>query len=203
MSSYVDWIGAQGDDGDPAENALSMGQPVESQTDQQSISESSPGSAFWQKLPAHSFPGQPPEPGDAQLNDDPLDRNPDLCMYRKRTVSLLRRYVRFSLETGRLPSFIGREFFRVKVSYYTAATFEDRVILVRDVEKSLGRLEYWDQQLIVRIILQEHSQEQTARILHWGLRTIERRLPQVLDLLSEDFLRVGLLAEASKGGSSR
>jgi hypothetical protein len=54
-------------------------------------------------------------------------------------------------------------------------------------------LEYWDQQLVVRIILQEHSQEKTARILQCGLRTIERRLPMVLDLLSEDFLRVGLL----------
>jgi DNA-directed RNA polymerase specialized sigma24 family protein len=91
---------------------------------------------------------------------------------------------------------VGREFVRAKVTYYSATTFEDRVIFVRDVEKSLDRLEYWDQQLIARIILQEHSQEQAARILHWGLRTVERRLPQALDLLSEDFLRVGLLAEA-------
>ena len=116
-------------------------------------------------------------------------------MYRKRTVGLLRRYLRFSLETGRLPSFIGREFFRAKVSYYAATTFEDRVILVRDVEKSLDRLEYWDQQLIVRIILQEHSHEKAARILQCSRSTVERRFPMVLDLLSEDFLRVGLLAE--------
>ena len=51
-------------------------------------------------------------------------------MYRSRTVSLLRRYVRFSLETGRLPSFVGREFFRAKMTCYTATTFEDRVIFV-------------------------------------------------------------------------
>jgi DNA-directed RNA polymerase specialized sigma24 family protein len=80
------------------------------------------------------------------------------------------------------------------VTCYTATTFEDRVIFVRDVESCLNRLEYWDQQLIARIILQEYAQEQAARILHCGLRTVERRLPQVLDLLSEDFLRVGLLA---------
>jgi DNA-directed RNA polymerase specialized sigma24 family protein len=114
-------------------------------------------------------------------------------LYRKRTVGMLRRYMRFSIETGRLPSLVGREFFRAKVTYYTATTFEDRVIFVRDVENCLNRLEYWDQQLIARIILQEHGQEQAARILHCGLRTVERRLPQVLDLLSEDFLRVGLL----------
>ena len=103
-----------------------------------------------------------------------------------------------------MPSFVGRECFRAKISFYTSATFEDRVIFVRDVEKSLERLAYGDQQLIARTIFQEHSQEQTARILRWGLRTVERRLPQVLDLLSEDFLRVGLLAAMPpKKGSSQ
>jgi len=75
-------------------------------------------------------------------------------------VGLLRRYMRISIETGRLPSLLGREFFRAKVTYYTAATFEDRVIFVRDAEKCINRLEGWDQQLIARIILQEYGQEQ-------------------------------------------
>jgi hypothetical protein len=175
MSGFVGWIGAQADEGDPAEIVLNVGQTVRP----------SPGD-----LPAHNFPDRLAE---EVQQDNPLDRNPDLWLYRRRTVGLLRRYVRFSLETGRLPSLVGREFFRAKVTYYRATTFEDRVIFVRDVEKSLDRLEYWDQQLIARIILQEHSQEQAARILHWGLRTVERRLPEVLDLLSEEFLRVGLL----------
>jgi hypothetical protein len=201
MSGYVDWIGAAADEPDP--DALNSRPPF-SQGDERSLDESSPGREPWQELPAHDFPARMAVPDEAQLEDDPLDRNPDLWMYRKRTVALLRRYWRFSLETGRLPSFVGREFFRSKVTCYTATTFEDRVIFVRDVEKSLERLEYWDQQLIARIIFQEHSQEQAARSLHWGLRTIERRLPLALDLLSEDFLRVGLLAEApSRGGLSR
>jgi DNA-directed RNA polymerase specialized sigma24 family protein len=133
-------------------------------------------------------------PDNAQPEEDPLDRNPDLWIYRKRTVGLLRRYMRFSIETGRLPSLVGREFFRAKVTYYTATTFEDRVIFVRDVEKCLNRLEHWDQQLIARIILQEYGQEQAARILHCSRSKVARRLPEVLDLLSEDFLRVGLLS---------
>jgi hypothetical protein len=200
--SFVEWIGAQADDPDPGDALKSREAFLHA--DEQSPSESSPGGARGQELPAHNFPAGLSVPSEAQLEDDPLDRNPDLWMYRSRTVALLRRYVRFSLETGRLPSFVGREFFRAKVTYYTATTFEDRVIFVRDVEKSLERLEYWDQQLIARVIFEEHSQERAARIMHWGLRTIERRLPQVLDLLSEDFLRVGLLAAMpSKGGSSR
>ena len=88
---------------------------------------------------------------------------------------------------------VGREFFRAKITSYPAVTFEDRVIFVRDVEKCLNRLEYWDQQLIARVVLQEHSQEKAARILHCCRKTVQRRLPQVLDLLSETFLNVGLL----------
>jgi hypothetical protein len=189
MSSFVEWIAAESEE-DEEENGLNMGQPS-GPADEESSGECSGRSEAWPTLCAHDFPAGLP---DAVEQDDPLDRNPDLWLYRKRTVGLLRRYMRFSIETGRLPSLVGREFFRAKVTYYTATTFEDRVIFVRDVENCLNRLKYWDQQLIARIILQEHGQEQAARILHCGLRTVERRLPQVLDLLSEDFLRVGLLA---------
>ena len=193
MRGIVDWIGAQADEPD-RKDVLNVHTPfaVEEKT---SFSAALPECVPWLELRAHNFPARLSPPTEAQLQDDPLDRNPDLWMYRGRTLSLLRRYMRFSMETGRLPSFIGRECFRAKVSCYTATTFEDRVIFVRDVEKSLERLEYWDQQLIGRIVLQEYEQEQAARILHCGLRTVERRLPQVIDLLSEDFLRVGLLAE--------
>jgi hypothetical protein len=178
--------------------------PLFEPTDERTPCESSPTPAPWQDLPAHNFPERLSDPAEAQLEDDPLDRNPDLWMYRKRTVALLRRYLRFSLETGRLPSFVGREFFRTKVTCYTTTTFEDRVIFVHDVEKSLERLEYWDQQLIARIIFQENSHEHAAHILHCSRSTVERRFPFLLDLLSEDFLRVGLLAEApSKGRFSQ
>ena len=195
MSGLVDWIGAEADDSAP-EDALASGSPLA--PEDEPPGESSPAGAC-EELPAHDSPAGLNVPDHARLEDagpedDPLDRNPDLWLYRKRTVGLLRRYMRFSLETGRLPSFVGREFFRAKVTYYTATTFEDRVIFVRDVERCLDRLECWDQQLIVRIILQEHSQEQTARILQCSRSSVARRLPEVLDRLSEDFLRVGLLA---------
>ena len=198
MRGFVEWMAAEAEGEQPGGPKMD-----ESSLSESSLSESPPKSATWEMLPAHNFPAQrlPDEEG---MEDDPLDRNPDLWLYRKRTVGLLRRYMRFSLETGRLPSLVGREYFRAKVTYYTAATFEDRVIFVRDMERSLARLEYWDQQLVVRIILQEHSQEQTARILQCNRKTVQRRLPVVLDLLSEDFLKVGLLvAVPSKRELSR
>jgi hypothetical protein len=200
MRGIVDWIGAQADEPDPGDV---LNGPLET-GDQPIIRKGLPGEALWQSLPAHNFPAQLNAPTETQLQDEPSDRNPDLWMYRRRTVSLLRRYMRFSLETGRLPSFVGREFFRAKVTSYRATTFEDRVIFVSDVEKSLERLAYWDQQLIGRIILQEYEQEDAARVLHCSRSTVQRRLLEVLDLLSEDFLRVGLLAEGtSRDRSSR
>jgi hypothetical protein len=202
MRGIVDWIGAQADEPDP-KDVLHAELPIVPE-DEPSLSEALPECVPWQELRAHNFPAQLSPPTEAQLQDDPLDRNPDLWMYRRFTVALLRRYMRFSLETGRLPSFIGRELFRAKVTFYTATTFEDRVIFVRDVEKSIERLAHWDQQLIGRVILQEYEHEHAARILNCSRSTVQRRLLEVLDLLSEDFLRVGLLAEkTSRDRSSR
>jgi DNA-directed RNA polymerase specialized sigma24 family protein len=193
MSGLISWIGAQADEPGPEDDTEGNRQPITPEQDAQSRDTSSPGTESLEKFPAHDFTEHVVF-DEARLEDDPLDRNPDLWQYRKRTVALLRRYLRFSLETGRLPSFMGREFFRAKVTSYSGSTFEDRVIFVRDVEMCLNRLEYWDRQLVVRVILQEHNHEQAAFILHCCRKTVTRRTAQVLDLLSEDFLRVSLLA---------
>ena len=39
-----------------------------------------------------------------------IGRDPDLWLYRERTLGMLRRYQRLSVEVGRLPSLLGREF---------------------------------------------------------------------------------------------
>src|SRR5579864_5370655 len=114
-------------------------------------------------------------------------------IYRGRTVAMLRRYMRYSIETGRLPSLLGREFFRAKVTSYTVVTFEDRVIFVHDMEKCLERLDEFSRQLIARHVLQEHDQVATARLLHCTERTVRRLTPYALDQLSEILLKVGLL----------
>lgn len=119
--------------------------------------------------------------------------DPNLIFYRDRTLALLRRYERLSVETGRLPSVLGREFFRAKVTSYRAATFEDVVIFVHDVERSLEKLDWFEQQLIARIVLQDYSQEEAAGILQCGLRTVERRYPEAVDHLSRIFLDCGIL----------
>jgi hypothetical protein len=114
-------------------------------------------------------------------------------IYRARTVAMLRRYMRYSLETGRLPSLLGREFFRAKVTSYTVVTFEDRVIFVHDMEKCLDKLDEFSRQLIARHILQEHDQAATGKLLNCTERTVRTYVPITLDLLSDILLEVGLL----------
>ena len=83
------------------------------------------------------------------------ERAADIWLYRSRTAALLRRYLRFSIEVGRLPSILGRELFRSKVTSYRLASFEDAVIFVYDVERALNQLNTFGQLLIATIIFQE------------------------------------------------
>lgn len=123
-------------------------------------------------------------------------------IYRGRTVGMLRRYMRYSIETGRLPSLLGREFFRANVTAYTVVTFEDRVIFVHDMERCLGKLDEFSRQLIARHVLQEHDQAATARLLNCAERTVRTYVPMALDLLSDILLEVGLL-ERMDGNSQK
>jgi RNA polymerase sigma factor (sigma-70 family) len=130
-----------------------------------------------------------PEEGYEELRDEDRERR----IYRARTVVMLRRYMRYSLETGRLPSLLGREFFRAKVTKYQVTTFEDRVIFVHDMERCLERLDEFSRQILARVVLQEYDHWETARLLGCTRMTVHRRLLEALDQLSEILREVGLL----------
>ena len=120
-------------------------------------------------------------------------RAADLWLYRSRTCALLRRYLRFSIEVGRLPSILGRELFRSKVTSYRMSSFEDAVIFVYDVDRALAQLNAFGQLLIATIIFQEYTQDEAAEHLRCARRTICREFPEALDRISEIFLDGGLL----------
>src|SRR5580658_3154605 len=152
-------------------------------------------------LPAHQFPAPFPLPaniaedgptGAAQIELDEQHER-EQRIYRGRTVGMLRRYLRYSIEAGRLPSLLGSEFFRAKVTAYTVVTFEDRVIFVHDMETCLDRLDDFSRQIIARHILQEHDQAATGRLLGCTERTVRTYVPVVLDLFGEILLEVGLM----------
>jgi len=204
MSNMIAWIAAEAERPEPKGGA---GFPWPRRKDARTEEVPVEG------LPAHQFAGRPSPPLEERAKDaapaaeemQGLAQMVDACdevreayererrIYRGRTVAMLRRYMRYSIETGRLPSLLGREFFRAKVTSYTVVTFEDRVIFVHDMETCLERLDEFSRQLIARHVLQEHDQVATARLLHCAERTVRRLTPFALDQLSEILLEVGLL----------
>ncbi|HUK86649.1 MAG TPA: sigma factor-like helix-turn-helix DNA-binding protein [Terriglobales bacterium] len=117
----------------------------------------------------------------------------DLALYRGATLGLLRRYFQLSVEIGRLPSLLGRECFRARLSSYQAQSFEDVVIFVHDLERCVERLDEFSQQLLARVVFQEHSREEAAALLGCTRKTVFTLLADALDRLSTQLLRRCLL----------
>ena len=117
----------------------------------------------------------------------------ELAFYRKYTEGMLRRYLRLSMQSGRVPSLLGRELFQGNVTSYRVHGFEDAVIFCYDVEKRLGRLQVMDQQLIKRITLQQYTQGEAAEMLGLSLRSCIRQYGHALDQLTELFLKARML----------
>lgn len=122
----------------------------------------------------------------------------ELAFYRKYTEALLRRYLRMSTETGRVPSLLGRELFRGNVSHYRVNSFEDVVLFCMDVEKCLARLNAEEKDLVRRISLQQYTQGETAAMLGFSLRHVVMHYGLALDRLTKLFLERKLL-EPLKG----
>jgi hypothetical protein len=66
-----------------------------------------------------------PQPAAAQ----PLRSVPrNMAVYRRYTEAMLRRYLRMAMEAGKVPSLLGQEMFRAKVTCYRIANFDDAVM---------------------------------------------------------------------------
>ena len=115
------------------------------------------------------------------------------AFYRKHTEALLRRYLRVSMDMGRLPSLLSRGVFRGRASCSRARNFEDAVVFVIDMERCLKRLDAPSQELVARITLQEYTQAETAELTGQSLRSITRKYADALDRLTAIFLEAELL----------
>lgn len=111
------------------------------------------------------------------------ETEPDMFHYRVRTIALLRRYGRASVEVGRLPSLLGRWFFRSRMTSYAMANFEDVVIFVTDMEHAIQALDPLEKKLLGMNVLEEYSIPEVARLLGFPQRTVARLLEETLDRL--------------------
>ena len=200
MNETIDWIAAEADDAGVENPRFRQNQPDThpgTGTDGSNLEEQNPDAgaecATRVGSPGAVDGADPEGYGGFRYHDELYVCERERRIYRARTVAMLRRYMRYSIETGRLPSILGREFFRAKVTSYTVVTFEDRVIFAHDMETCLSKLDEFSRQLIARHILQEHDRWATARLLRCSEKTVRRLAPLALDMLSEILIDVGLL----------
>jgi hypothetical protein len=79
----------------------------------------------------------------------------EMAFYRKYTEGMLRRYVQMSMESGKVPSLLGKEMFRGNVTSCRVGGFDDAVIFVHDVKRCLEKLDEQQQRLVTRIAVQQ------------------------------------------------
>lgn len=114
-------------------------------------------------------------------------------LYRDHTRAMLRKFFRMSLHLGRVPSMVGGQMFRGRVTVYEVHTFEDTVIFVHDMERCLERLDELSRILISMIVFQEYTLVEVADKLGLCERQVKRRLVQALNRTSEILIEAKLM----------
>jgi hypothetical protein len=117
----------------------------------------------------------------------------ELFHYRYETVAMLQKYLAVSLDLGRLPSVLGGEMFRSKVTSYRISTFEDLVIFVTDFSACMDRLSGCAQKFVALHVFQEYSKEEAALKMGCDVRNARRIYCDALDEMSEILLRFRMI----------
>ncbi len=123
----------------------------------------------------------------------PVKPQPQLAFYRKYTEAMLRRYLKLSLEAGRVPSLIGQDMFRGRVSHCSVTGFDDVVIFVEDINRCLATLDAGQRYLVRKIAIEGYRMGETAAMKGISLRTVLTRYTAAIDKLSQLFLERKLL----------
>ena len=186
MSDMIPWMAAEGERGVP----LSV---EEKQIPPRAFGRVRNDKSVEEELENPQAGGSVEQLAQSQALVELREKDRERRIYRGRTVAMLRRYMKYSIETGRLPSLLGREFFRAKITKYELVTFEDRVIFVHDMETCLERLDEFSRQVLARVVLQEYDHDAAARLLGCTRMTVHRRLLEALDMLSDILVAVDLL----------
>lgn len=124
-----------------------------------------------------------------------VDPRPETLCFRGQTLAIMRHFFELSSQVGRLPSLLGREFFRAKVSHHAIPSFEEQAVFVRDVELCLARLRDDHAEMITLIGLYDFSRDEIAGMLRCTRTWVNQQVAQALDALSEIFLQAGVLRE--------
>jgi hypothetical protein len=120
---------------------------------------------------------------------------PDVLFFRAQTLAIVRHFFEISCQVGRLPSILGREFFRAKVSCHGIPSFEEQAVFVHDVEHAMARLSPQSLEVISLVGLYQYSLEEVALLLRRSRGCVVDRFTEALDTLAQIFLTSGLLRD--------
>jgi len=137
---------------------------------------------------------QAAEPAPA-IEAEEIDPRPEMLCFRGQTLALVRHYFELSCQVGRLPSLLGREFFRARVSHHSIPSFEDQAVFSRDIELCLARLSDDHAEIMTLVGLYDFSVEEVGEMLQRSAFGIRRWFSEALDALAEIFLQSGILSE--------
>jgi hypothetical protein len=137
---------------------------------------------------------QPNDPPPVELPE--IDPRPEMLCFRGQTFALVRHFFELSCQVGRLPSLLGRELFRSRVSHHAIPSFEEQVVFVRDVELCLAKLSEENAEIITLVGLYDFSHDEVAEMLRCSKAWITQRLALAIDSLAEIFLQAGVLSES-------
>lgn len=132
-----------------------------------------------------------------------LHETEEVVRYRKISTALLRRYFHIAMHVGRVPSILGGQIFRAKVSSYRMHTFEDMVIFVHDMERCLEKLDRRSLQLIAARGLLEHTADETGRMMGITLRQVQNLYPEALDRLTAVLVASGMIRKLNTGDATQ
>ena len=126
----------------------------------------------------------------------------EMAFYRKYTEGMLQRFMTMSLETGRVPSLMGREMFQGNVSHCKVNGFDDVILFVHDVGNCMKKLSPGQQHLLRRIAMQGYTHGETAAMLGMSLRSVVRRYAEALDRMTSLLLERKMLETFVESGAS-
>jgi hypothetical protein len=112
----------------------------------------------------------------------------EYSMFRAHTLRLLKHYLKLSLEYGRIPSVLGGEVTRARVSHTKLHTIEDETIFIHDMNRCLEReLDNDELRLMALIVFMEHTFDEAAVLQGYSLRQTYRMFYELMDRLTRAF----------------
>lgn len=122
-----------------------------------------------------------------------FEPEPETVCYRGQALAIVRHFFEMSSQLGRLPSILGREFFRAKVSHHAIPSFEDQALFAHDIERSLSKLDNDEMNVLTLVGLYDLNLDEASEILHWSAGYISQRFGEALARLTQIFLDSGVL----------